>query len=82
MATRIDPPCPSCGTSKNVKAIGISGEMWHCCRCGGDFDNDPDEGGDYGNNPTKRIEWQENRQRSQREYMNRRMLDRARRGGL
>lgn len=47
------PKCPHCGTAKQVSACG---ELYHCKRCGGLFDDDPEEGGDYDDrDPSKRL---------------------------
>lgn len=56
------PPCPLCGTAKQVHAVGVSGDMFRCGRCGGLFEVDPDEGGDYSSDPSRRMEMAERRQ--------------------
>ena len=51
------PPCPACGTNRQVKPLGVVGDMFHCCRCGGGFDCDPEEGGTHSDwNPAARLE--------------------------
>lgn len=57
------PPCPACGTAKQAIAVGVSGEVFHCCKCGGNFDTtDPNEGGDYDDrDPSRRMEREEAR---------------------
>lgn len=60
------PPCPRCGTNKKVNTHGR--DEFYCGRCGGLFDNDPDEGGTHSTfNPAARLEreerWQANRRR-------------------
>lgn len=60
MKTHPLPPCPKCDTAKHVIAIGLTGETFHCDRCAGLFDRQPDEGGDYSDrNPAARLERQE-----------------------
>lgn len=47
--------CP-CGSTRYVAA---GPDLYKCCRCGGFFDNDPDEGGTHGHRPETRIEREE-----------------------
>ena len=51
--------CPAC-KSRDVER-GV--DMHRCRRCGGLFDNTPDEGGDYGNRPDERLIRQERKPR-------------------
>lgn len=49
-----NPACPVCGTNKRVQAL--AGKMFRCGKCGGLFDDDPDEGGDFhSRNPAARA---------------------------
>jgi tRNA(Ile2) C34 agmatinyltransferase TiaS len=57
------PPCPVCKTNKRVEANGRN--EYVCLKCGGHFDNDPDEGGTHYSDPSKRMEKQEQRQINQ-----------------
>lgn len=52
------PPCPHCQTAAQVIR---QGEMYHCRRCRGLFDDEPDEGGTHSDDPTRRIECEESR---------------------
>ena len=62
------PKCPACGTAKQVHAVGSCGDMFKCGRCGGLFDQDPDEGGSHSNfNPGARIEREERRLETHRQ---------------
>lgn len=46
--------CPLCGgTGKRVMETA---PLFRCGRCGGFFDDDPDEGGDLSNSPQRRME--------------------------
>lgn len=55
--------CQFCGTTKGIEKVGLAGDMFHCNRCGANFDTDPDEGGDYSTfNPAARLEREERRQ--------------------
>lgn len=57
------PTCPLCGSTKAAKA---GKGRYKCNRCGGLFDDDPDEGGDYHQrNPSARLE-REERERDRR----------------
>ena len=59
------PPCPRCRTAK--QSTRHDGDMYYCSRCGGLYDNDPDEGGDYSaRNPGIRIEREERAREQQR----------------
>jgi hypothetical protein len=58
------PPCPVCKTSLHVNKIGLTGETFHCGRCGGLFDPSPDEGGDFFSDPSKRLELQDEREQA------------------
>jgi len=56
------PPCPRCRSVADVVAQGASG-YFACRRCGGLFDDDPDEGGDYcDRDPAARLIREERRQ--------------------
>lgn len=59
------PPCPVCGTNRKVSAYP-SGKQFHCGRCGGMFDDDPDEGGSAYNDPEKSAIKREEQERRQR----------------
>lgn len=57
----IKPPCPRCGTNRQV--VNHGREEFFCGKCGGIFDSDPSEGGDYSDrDPSARLERQERRQ--------------------
>lgn len=57
------PKCPRCNTAKQVSAVGLCGDMFRCGRCGGLFDDDPNEGGDYSDrDPAARLDRAERRQ--------------------
>lgn len=50
--------CPRVGCS----GVGVrQGEIYVCRDCGGQFDDDPDEGGSHYADPTRRIENQDER---------------------
>lgn len=49
--------CPACGTKQPMRLPGES--IYRCPRCGGMFDDAPDEGGDYCTDPTRRLERRE-----------------------
>lgn len=62
MSGKPAPKCPRCGTNKQVKPHGVAGDMYHCHRCHGTFDDDPNEGGTYSDfNPAARLEREERR---------------------
>lgn len=60
------PPCPVCKTNKQVKVIGVSGDMFRCGRCNGIFDSEPNEGSDVFADPSRRMEKQEERQQQRK----------------
>ena len=69
------PPCPRCGTNREVKAYREQ-RLFFCAKCKGQFDDDPDEGGTYRTDPTRRIESEEefrnrNKERREREQQKR-----------
>lgn len=47
--------CPQCG-NRSPKSIFQIADTFKCGRCGGMFDNDPDEGGTHYSDPSKRLE--------------------------
>lgn len=49
--------CPACGTRQPMRLPGES--IYRCDKCGGMFDDSPDEGGDYSTDPSRRLEQQE-----------------------
>lgn len=50
--------CPRC----NVKGLAAGQDTWKCPRCGGFFDDRPEEGGDYSDrDPARRLEREEER---------------------
>jgi hypothetical protein len=56
------PKCPVCNSAKQVLSIGLSGDMFHCRKCGGSFDGNSEEGGDWDDrDPSRRMERQEAR---------------------
>ena len=58
------PPCPCCKTNRHASTHGQS--QYYCSRCGGLYDNDPDEGGDHSTfNPAARLEREERRKERQ-----------------
>jgi rubredoxin len=61
-----NPPCPVCGTNKKVVVIGTVGDQFKCQRCGGMFDNEPEEGADYFTDPTRRAELADERRNKPR----------------
>ena len=48
--------CPACGSTRYV---GAGPDLYKCTRCGGFFDDDPDEGGTHGLRPETRLEREE-----------------------
>lgn len=55
------PPCPRCNSAKQVVSLA-GGEAYRCAKCGGIFDDDPDEGGDYSDrDPGARLDRAERR---------------------
>lgn len=54
------PPCPVCKTAKQVSRAG---EFYRCGKCGGFFDDTPNEGSDVHADPSRRMELQERRKR-------------------
>lgn len=59
------PPCPRCGTNRQVTNHGR--EEFFCGKCSGIFDANPDEGGTHSDfSPSARLERQERRQQSKR----------------
>ena len=54
-------PCPMCRSDANVRRL--SGGLFYCTRCQGQFDDDPDEGGTHSDDPTKRAERDERNER-------------------
>lgn len=61
--------CPGCG-SRQFKPAGP--DMFKCSRCGGLFDDDPDEGGTHGHRPKARLEREERRIERRRDRLGRR----------
>lgn len=60
MPKQVIPPCPRCNTAKKSTVAGLTGDTFHCGRCGGLYDNEPDEGGSHSDrNPAARLERQE-----------------------
>lgn len=60
--------CP-CG-SKKFQPAGP--DLYKCLRCGGLFDNEPDEGGDYGHRPEARLMREEAARERRRDRLGRR----------
>lgn len=56
--------CPSCGASVAPPTVEVG--LYRCGKCGGTFDDAPDEGGSYFTDPSKRLEVQESRQAARR----------------
>lgn len=56
------PKCPRCRTNSSTVPLG---EIYACRKCGGLFDDDPDEGGDFSDrDPSARLNFNEqNRKR-------------------
>lgn len=62
------PKCPLCRTGKHAVPHGST--EFYCKKCGGLYDENPNEGGSAYNDPTKRLEVMEersNRGRSRRD---------------
>ncbi len=60
MGKPIMPPCPLCGTNKQVNTHGR--DEFFCNKCKGLFDSDPSEGGTHSDfNPAVRLEREERR---------------------
>lgn len=56
--------CPSCQTGQFRRGDGT---VYHCGKCGGMFDDDPEDGGDYSDrNPAARLEREERRGEARR----------------
>ena len=51
--------CPKCGCA--VKPPKVDVGLYRCGRCGGVFDDTPDEGGDFFEDPTRRAEIEDER---------------------
>lgn len=65
MAASTLPSCPQCQSSKHTRAQ--AGGTFVCGKCGGQFDNDPNEGGDYSDrDPAARLLRREGRGRPRR----------------
>lgn len=66
MPTPKTPPCPVCQRSRDVViGAGKPGErLYYCQRCGGLFDDTPNEAGDYSDrNPAARMIREEERKK-------------------
>lgn len=50
--------CPRCYEPQPRR---LPSAIYRCPNCGGQFDDDPDEGGDYFDDPAKRLEREEAR---------------------
>lgn len=48
--------CPRCGT---LHPLNQQASVYRCQKCGGMFDDDPNEGGDYHDDPSRRVEREE-----------------------
>lgn len=60
------PPCPMCGTNRQVNEHGR--DEFFCGKCRGLFDSNPDEGGTYSDrNPSVRLEREERAQQRRRQ---------------
>ena len=60
------PPCPVCRTNKHANAR--AGGDFYCSKCGGLFDDKPDEGVDFSDhNAAVRLEREERRLQRERE---------------
>lgn len=60
------PACSVCRTAKHVVAQGSVEITYVCTRCGGLFDDTPNEGGDVFSDPSKRMERAEARRERRR----------------
>lgn len=59
------PQCPVCKTAARVAIHGP--HLYHCAKCDGYFDDNPDEGGTHSDrNPAARLEREERRRTNAR----------------